>query len=764
MTERPSVPPTHPEPSADDLQRLFAIVATILSSVQREGSARFSMEQAVLIKKLRDLRHPTSSIEWALYRGAEQGYLEFSVGQATSVEDGLSGDGSRNKGITTVCATDALWDAWRSGKLTVNLLRSQSTNTQGNDQTPSSAETERRRIALAFSGGGFRATLFHLGVLAYLHSTDRLRDVSAMVAVSGGSILAAHVANEWNRCKGEEFREVAADLVGFVRSDLRDKVLVRWLWSRLLPWRWSRSRTHYLYAAYRTHFGDATFATARREGAPLIAIVATDGVRQERVVFTSEWILRFPLDEAKMADSQNPVVTLSDGTFLALAVTTSSCFPPIFSRMKLSYEDLGLHFSEFKDIFRLNDGGVTGNLAVKAMLSLKANGYDVPSEGLACDAERPLWAPSTGLLSDSYAQSAAISQSERDDFVRVFGEGGKLIRLSERVPDEVGLPFRVQTFLARFRTDLDAPSWQEVHALLLHGAMSAANKLGSETIGDVRGAISAIIESAGGPSKLPQPREADLAMSYWRPKRRILLHAISVLAILSCIGYGAIRLGRTAIFGAQVSASVPTEKTKGEPTQEEGIDSPSDHLSWLDGKDVQLSVARQFGSPASCFVGNAEVPFAYIEDSMDKDINPTFYATPACLLRFYARKNVAKPCVLDSLRVVVHSVDPLPEYKLFATALPTETNLYWVDVHPPMDRGPQDFLASRFFSRVDYKSIEHKFAPIELHNKPQAIDLRINATKKGIYTLSVKVKTTDGDAMVTSTVIDRFRIAFDFAE
>jgi predicted acylesterase/phospholipase RssA len=45
---------------------------------------------------------------------------------------------------------------------------------------------------LALSGGGFRATLYHLGVLRYLAEEGKLREIEAIYSVSGGSILAAH--------------------------------------------------------------------------------------------------------------------------------------------------------------------------------------------------------------------------------------------------------------------------------------------------------------------------------------------------------------------------------------------------------------------------------------------------------------------------------------------------------------------------------------------------------------------------------------------
>jgi NTE family protein len=48
-------------------------------------------------------------------------------------------------------------------------------------------------IALALSGGGFRATVFHLGVLARLAEEDRLGEVSFLSTVSGGTLCAGLV-------------------------------------------------------------------------------------------------------------------------------------------------------------------------------------------------------------------------------------------------------------------------------------------------------------------------------------------------------------------------------------------------------------------------------------------------------------------------------------------------------------------------------------------------------------------------------------------
>ena len=49
------------------------------------------------------------------------------------------------------------------------------------------------KIGLALSGGGFRATVFHLGVLARLAEQNRLEEVTFLSTVSGGSLCAGLV-------------------------------------------------------------------------------------------------------------------------------------------------------------------------------------------------------------------------------------------------------------------------------------------------------------------------------------------------------------------------------------------------------------------------------------------------------------------------------------------------------------------------------------------------------------------------------------------
>ncbi|MGB5287898.1 MAG: patatin-like phospholipase family protein, partial [Ignavibacteriaceae bacterium] len=60
------------------------------------------------------------------------------------------------------------------------------------DDTKSALSCFRGKVGLALSGGGFRASLFHLGVLARLAEMDVLRSLEILSTVSGGSIVGAH--------------------------------------------------------------------------------------------------------------------------------------------------------------------------------------------------------------------------------------------------------------------------------------------------------------------------------------------------------------------------------------------------------------------------------------------------------------------------------------------------------------------------------------------------------------------------------------------
>jgi predicted acylesterase/phospholipase RssA len=94
------------------------------------------------------------------------------------------------------------------------------------------------KIGLALSGGGFRAALYHVGVLARLAEMDLLRKVEALSCVSGGSIVGAHYYLEVRKLLCEKpdqeitkedyievVKRVERDFLAGVQTNIRTRVL-----------------------------------------------------------------------------------------------------------------------------------------------------------------------------------------------------------------------------------------------------------------------------------------------------------------------------------------------------------------------------------------------------------------------------------------------------------------------------------------------------------------------------------------------------------
>ena len=71
------------------------------------------------------------------------------------------------------------------------------------------------KIALALSGGGFRATVFHLGVLARLAEEKQLENVTFVSSVSGGSLCGGLIfaANQMKWPTSAEYIDIVVPAV-----------------------------------------------------------------------------------------------------------------------------------------------------------------------------------------------------------------------------------------------------------------------------------------------------------------------------------------------------------------------------------------------------------------------------------------------------------------------------------------------------------------------------------------------------------------------
>jgi predicted acylesterase/phospholipase RssA len=228
------------------------------------------------------------------------------------------------------------------------------------------------RLGLSLSGGGFRATLFHLGVVRFLRDAGMLGEVSNIVSVSGGSILAAHMALNWQRYNSTEkdFDDAAAEILRFVSFDLRNCIVrripfqlpQRWL-SALLRRGFHRGLTvnglmehyldRYLYGGRCVHELPAR---------PMLHILTTNVSEGGLCAFSRDgihWQQRTP------GEPDHVETMPAQLTPIAMAVAASAAFPGFFPPVRISAADVGAQEGQLP-LLTLTDGGVYDNLGVRA--------------------------------------------------------------------------------------------------------------------------------------------------------------------------------------------------------------------------------------------------------------------------------------------------------------------------------------------------------------------------------------------------------------
>ncbi len=232
-------------------------------------------------------------------------------------------------------------------------------------ETPDVAPQEGR--ALCLSGGGYRAMLFHLGALWRLYELGRLKGLSRISSVSGGSITAARLGLVWKDLSFDPAR-LALDFVPLVVGPIRamagetlDRDAI--LGGLLLP----GSVGERLGAAYDKHlFDGATLQDLPDDAggaAPRFVLNATNV--QSGVLFRFS---RAYMGDWRIGRLHTPRLRL------ALAVAASSAFPPVLSPLAIPLDAAAMRGDAGNDLHRahyisgavLTDGGVYDNLGLEA--------------------------------------------------------------------------------------------------------------------------------------------------------------------------------------------------------------------------------------------------------------------------------------------------------------------------------------------------------------------------------------------------------------
>ena len=218
-------------------------------------------------------------------------------------------------------------------------------------------------LALCLSGGGYRAMLFHVGVLWRLNQLGYLPKLARISSVSGGSITAGVLGLHWRHLRfdangvGRAFVDRIVDPVRTLGGETIDAGAITR--GAALP----GSVSDRIIAAYRELlFGDATLQDLP-DDPPRFVINATN------VQSGALWRFMKPaMRDYRVGSVRSPTVSL------AVAVAASSAFPPVLSPVHMTVDATrydppspgeDLHREPFTTDVMLTDGGVYDNLGLE---------------------------------------------------------------------------------------------------------------------------------------------------------------------------------------------------------------------------------------------------------------------------------------------------------------------------------------------------------------------------------------------------------------
>lgn len=302
------------------------------------------------------------------------------------------------------------------------------------------------KIGIALSGGGYRASLFHIGVLARLAECRVLRHVEVLSCVSGGSIIGAFYYLKLRRLLEQNddaditdahyvalVEDVAKDFMKGVKSNLRGrlftnpldnarialpghtrsdrvaKLLDEQFYGPLREGRDGEWRMTDLFVKPLPRGENFTLRYEnwlRRSKVPILVLNATTLNTGHNWQFTAAWMGEPPSDADERVDASRRLRRVYYGDApdrdelrcprLAVAVGASACVPGVFAPVTLKrlYDGIDVE---------LVDGGVHDNQGIASLLEQDCSVLFVSdASGQPDDREDPQrWAPNVLLRTNS---------------------------------------------------------------------------------------------------------------------------------------------------------------------------------------------------------------------------------------------------------------------------------------------------------------------------------------------------------------------------
>lgn len=230
---------------------------------------------------------------------------------------------------------------------------------------------DQRKIGMTLSGGGIRATIFHLGILKWMAEKNMLEDIVRLSSVSGASLCIGLIYSH-NDFKWPNSKEYLNEVLPKIQKVILEKDIEKLALMRLIisPWWWNK-KVNLIAKVIEKYWGiSGTIADLDKN--PSWYINCT----------TFETGKRFRFSQERMGDYQigyveNPKLPL------AVAVASSAGFPILIGPYKLRIDKYPWIKSSYakkdwtppKDKFiHLWDGGVYDNLGLESVYKMDNGG------------------------------------------------------------------------------------------------------------------------------------------------------------------------------------------------------------------------------------------------------------------------------------------------------------------------------------------------------------------------------------------------------
>jgi NTE family protein len=324
-------------------------------------------------------------------------------------------------------------------------------------------------VGLSLSGGGFRATLFHLGALRRLNEFGVLPKLTTISSVSGGSIfngfLASRLSAPLTNGIADFQNSVSNPMRQFCSLDIR-----RWLGvEAVIP------GTHNSSGLAKQYDQQLTNGRLLKDipSAPIHIFCSTD------LAYGVNWMFK----KQQCGDYQAGFQTTPAEWPVSTAVAASSCFPPVFKPLNLNLDSTKLTggrvpVSPQRDKcireITFSDGGVYDNFGLEPIwkdheIVLSSDGGALFSlggdTGFAWEIGRYIGIPENQAL--AVRKRWLISNFDSGQLKGTYwGIGGSRASygLDGGYSDDL-----VKNYIAAIRTDLDSFSDAEASVLENHG-------------------------------------------------------------------------------------------------------------------------------------------------------------------------------------------------------------------------------------------------------------------------------------------------------